>query len=196
MRLYDLRLSNARLFPLLLMLCLALLTLWLERTVRVEETHPSLRRHDPDYIVHNFKTVGYDPGGRPETVLSARKMVHYPDDDSTDLDTPRVLKTKSGEAPMVLTADRGALSQDGEDTFLYDNVLLVRQAIPAQPEMRMQTSFLHIVRSRSLVLTDRDVAIREEGRVLTGRGLEYDNSLRVLHIRERVRGRFEQRKKK
>ena len=96
---------------------------------------------------------------------------------------------------MTLTAERGALSQDVEDTFLYDNVLLVRNATPQQPEMRMQTHFLHIVRGRSLVRTDREVAIREEGRYLTGRGMEYDNGSRVLEMRSKVRGRFEQRKK-
>ena len=164
------RLSATRLFPLMLMLSLALLTFWLERTVREDEAHPSLRRHDPDYIVTNFSIVRYGLEGRAESTVSARKMVHYPDDDSTELDAPRVLQTKTGEAPLTLTADRGALSQDGEDAFLYDNVLLVRQAIPALPEMRMQTSFLHIVRARGLVRTDREVAIREEGRYLTGRG--------------------------
>ena len=95
---------------------------------------------------------------------------------------------------MTLTADRGALSQDGEDTFLYDNVLLVRSAIPLLPELRMETSFLHAVRSRSLFRTDRDIAIREDGRYLTGRGLEYNNESRVLQLRARVHGRFEQRK--
>jgi lipopolysaccharide export system protein LptC len=176
------------------MLALALLTFWLERTARIEQTHPSLRRHDPDYLVHDFKVVSYGTTGTAVSTLSARKMVHYPDDDSTELELPRVLQTKPGEAPMTLTADRGALSQDGEDTFLYDNVLLVRSALPKQPEMRMRTNFLHIVRSRSLVRTDREIAVTEEGRSLTGRGLEYDNGTRVLHLRERVRGRFEQRK--
>ncbi len=186
-------LSNTRLFPLLLVLSLALLTFWLERTARMDQSHPSMRRHDPDYLVHNFKIIGYGPAGAPESTLSARRMVHYPDDDSTTLDTPRVVQTKAGEAPMTLTADRGALSQDGEDTFLYDNVLLVRSAIPELPEMRIETSFLHVVRARSLFRTDREIAIREEGRVLTGRGLEYDNESRVLQLRSKVRGRFEQR---
>ena len=95
---------------------------------------------------------------------------------------------------MTLTADRGALSQDGEDTFLYDNVLVVRKEIPLQPEMRMRTDFLHIVRGRSLVLTDRDVAITEVGRALTARGMEYDNAARLLLLRDKVRGRFEERK--
>ena len=181
-------------FPLLLMLSLALLTFWLERTARTEQRHPALRRHDPDYVVHNFTMIGYGPAGTAESVLSARKIVHYPDDDSTELQAPRSVQTKPGEPTMTLTADRGAMSQDGEDTFLYDNVLLVRSAIPQQPEMRMQTSFLHIVRTRSLVRTDREIAIREEGRYLTGRGMEYNNGTRVLSIREKVRGRFEERK--
>lgn len=189
-------LGNTRLFPLLLMLALALLTLWLERTVRVEEAHPSLRRHDPDYVVDKFTIVRHDFVGRIESTLSARKMTHYPDDDSTELAAPRVLKTKPGEAPMELTSDRGALSQDGEDTFLYDNVLLVRQATAVQPEMHLTTSFLHLVQSRSLALTDRAVAIREPNRHLTGRGMEYDNSLGLMHLHAQVHGRFEKRKPK
>ena len=189
-------LPNTRLFPLILMLALALLTFWLERTARMDQPHPSLRRHDPDYLVHIFKIVGYGPTGAPESMLSARRMVHYPDDDSTDLDAPRVLQTKAGEAPMTLTAERGALSQDGEDTFLYDNVVLVRSAIPLLPEMRMQTSFLHVVRARSLFRTDREIEVREGGRHLTGRGLEYDNQSRVLQLRAKVRARFEQTAKR
>ena len=47
-------LSSTRLFPLVLMLALALVTFWLERTVREEPAHPSLRRHDPDYLVEQF----------------------------------------------------------------------------------------------------------------------------------------------
>lgn len=189
-------LGSTRLFPLLLMMSLALLTLWLERTVQVDDVHPSLKRHDPDYVVDRFTIVRHDLLGKPETTLSARKMTHYPDDDSTELAAPRVLKSKSGEAPMELTSDRGALSQDGEDIFLYDNVLLVRQATEQQPEMRLTTSFLHLVQSRSLALTDRVVAIREPNRYLTGRGMEYDNSLGTIRLRAQVRGRFEQRNRK
>ena len=47
--------STTRLFPLALMLSLALLTFWLDHQVSVEQgAHPSLRRHDPDYLVDNF----------------------------------------------------------------------------------------------------------------------------------------------
>jgi len=190
------KLTATRLFPLLLMLALALLTFWLERIVREEEgVHPSLRRHDPDYVVENLAITRFDAAGVPESTLAAAKMIHYPDDDSTELIAPRVVQTKPNEPRITVTAERGALSQDGEEVFLYDNVLLVREAEADRSETRMRTSFLHVVRGRSIVRTDRDVLITEGDRVLSGRGMEYHNESRQLFLRERVRGRFEPKKK-
>jgi lipopolysaccharide export system protein LptC len=189
------RLSATRLFPLLLMLALALLSFWLERTVREEErVHPSLRRHDPDFVVDNLSHTRFNAQGASESTLAASKMIHYPDDDSTELLSPRVVQTKANEPRLTVTADRGALSQDGEEVFLYGNVLLVREGGAGRPETRIRTTFLHLVRARSLVRTDREVQIVEERRVLSGRGLEYHNDSRQLFLRERVRGRFEARK--
>jgi len=183
-------------FPLLLMLALAALTFWLERTVREEEgVHPSLRRHDPDYVVDNLTHTRFNVQGLVDSTLAAAKMLHYPDDDSTDLVTPRVVQTKPNEPRVTLTADRGTLSQDGEEVFLYDNVLVVRDAGPERSETRMRTSFMHVVGAHSVIRTDREVEITEEDRVLSGRGMEYHNDTKELFLRERVRGRFEPRKK-
>ena len=186
------RLSVTRLFPLLLMLALAALTFWLERMVREEEgMHPSLRRHDPDYVVDNLSNTRFNAEGSVESTLAASKMIHYPDDDSTDLVAPRLVQTKPNEPRVTLTADRGALSQDGEEVFLYGNVLLVREATAERSETRMRTSFMHLVRAGSMMRTDREVVISDENRVLSGRGMEYHNDSRQLFLRERVRGRFE-----
>lgn len=190
------RLSTTRLFPLLLMLALAALTFWLERTVREEEgAHPSLRRHDPDYIIDNLTNTRFDAKGRVESTLAAAKMLHYPDDDSTDLIAPHVVQTKPDEPRITLTADRGALSQDGEEVFLYGNVLVVREGEAERAETRIQTSFMHVIRAQSVYRTDREVVITEGDRVLSGRGMEYWNDSRQLFLRERVRGRFEPKKK-
>ena len=188
--------STTRLFPLLLMLALAGLTFWLERTVREEEgVHPSLRRHDPDYIIDKLNHMRFNADGKVESTLVALKMIHYPDDESTDLVTPRVVQTKPNEPRLTVTADRGAVSQDGEEIFLYDNVLVVRDASAEHPELRMRTSFLQLARAQSVIRTDRDVEITEADRVLTGRGMEYYNDSQQLYLRERVRGRFEPKKR-
>jgi lipopolysaccharide export system protein LptC len=185
------KLSATRMFPLVLMLVLALLTFWLERTVREEEPHPSLRRHDPDNLVTTFTSTTYNREGGAETILSAAHMLHYPDDDSTELLSPRVVQAKPAEPRFTVSADRGALSREGDEIFLYDNVLLLREADAERPEARMTTSFLHIVRDRSLVRTDREVRIVEGRRSLSGRGMEYNNESRELLLRSEVRARYE-----
>lgn len=186
------RLSATRLFPLLLMLSLALLTFWLERAVREEEPRGvTIRRHDPDYIVDKFVITSFDAKGATDSTLSAAKMLHYPDDDSTDLVAPHIVQTKPGEPRMTLTADRGTLSQSGDEVFLFGNVTLVRDADAGRPAMRLRTSFLHVVAARSLALTDREVTIVEDHRTLSGRGMEYNNELGLLRLRHDVRGRFE-----
>ena len=184
------RFSTTRIFPLALMLALALLTFYLERTVRDDESPPALRRHDPDYVVTNFTTTTYTGEGAVETVMSAERMVHYPDDDTTELFAPRVVYAKPQQPRFSVRAERGELSRDGDEIFLYGDVVLVRDAAANRPEARMTTDFLHVLRDRSLVRTDRLVKIVEGGRSLEGRGMEYNNASRELVLRADVIARF------
>ena len=185
------KMSTTRLFPLVLMLALALLSFWLERTAREVPAPPAQLRHDPDYSVEEFTITHFSRAGAPESTLSAAKMVHYPDDDTTALVAPRLLQSRPERPRLVLSADRGMLSRDGEELFLHDNVLLLREAGADSVETRMQSSFLHVVRARSLVRTDREVRISERGRTLVGLGMEYDNETRQLTLQAQVRGSFE-----
>jgi lipopolysaccharide export system protein LptC len=185
------RLPTTRLFPLSLMLALAALTFYLDRTVNEEDSHPSLRRHDPDYLIVNFTTTTYNRDGAAESMLSASRMVHFPDDDTTELTSPRVVQTKPAEPKMIVSADRGKLSRDGEDIYLYDNVVLEREAGAGQSAATLTTEYLQVVRDRSLIRTDREVKITEETRALSGRGMEYNNDTRHFTLNADVRGRFE-----
>ena len=190
------RISATGLFPLALILALAMVTFWLKETVQEPAAQSTVRRHDPDYIVENFNITSYGPGGIAESTLAAAKMIHYPDDDSTDLVAPRMVQTKPGEPRMTVTADRGTLSQGADELFLYGDVLLVRAADASRPEMRMRTSFLHIVSAKSLALTDRQVTISDNEQSITGRGMEYNNELGRLILHQSVRSRFEPEKSK
>lgn len=189
------KLASTRLFPLLLMLTLALLSFWLERLVRVDPQPQAQRRHEPDYAIERFTLVDYSREGVPVSTLSAAKMLHFPDDDSTELLAPRAVQTKPGQPRLTLSADRGTLSQDGSEMFLYDNVLMLRDGLAGEPGSRLRTSFLHLISARSLVRSDREVQIAEQGRSLVARGMEYDNQTRQLALHAQVRGTFDQKLK-
>ncbi len=185
------RFSTTRLFPLGLMLALALLTFYLERAVREDDAPAAARRHDPDYYVTNFTTTTYNRAGAAETMMSAARMVHYPDNDTTELEAPRVVQSKPNEPRYSVRAERGQLSRDGDEIFLYGDVVLVREASLHGPEARMTTEFLHVLRDRSLVRSDREVKIVEGSRSLQGRGMEYNNESGELVLRADVTARFD-----
>ena len=69
-------------------------------------------------------------------------------------------------------------------------MLVVREAGAGRPETRMRTSFLQMARAQSVLRTDAEVVITEGDRVLSGRGMEYNNDSRQFFLRERVRGRY------
>jgi LPS export ABC transporter protein LptC len=125
------------------------------------------------------------------TSRRTRAAAATPDDDTTALVAPRLVQAKPEQPRLVLSADRGLLSRDGAELFLHDNVVLLREPLAESAEARMQSSFLHVLRGRALVRTDREVRFTERGRTLVGLGMEYDNEARRLELQARVRGVFE-----
>lgn len=83
----------------ILVLLLAL-PFWLNQPRRAvsPSTNSQLSR-TPDYVVENFSAIRMDEGGVGRHILLAQKMVHYPDDDSTDLEQPRLINTDPENRP-------------------------------------------------------------------------------------------------
>jgi len=184
------KISSTRLFPLLMVLLLAVLSYALERAVRDAPLTPEPRRHDPDYIVERFVVTKYGVDGAVESRFDADKMMHYPDDGTTDVFAPRAVLSKPGAPRYRGRAGRAAIADDGEELFLYDNVVVVREADATRPEAQLETQFLHLVGGPALARTDREIRLREGKRELSGRGMEFHQESGQFILRERVRGLF------
>lgn len=185
------RFSTARLFPVLLMATLALLTFWLRITVREQAPAAPVHRHDPDYIVNGVTITRYDAQGIVDSTLTAAKLTHYADDDSNQFLDPRLVQTKPGQPRTTVTAKRGTTIEGSSEVFLYGDVHLQRAATARRPAASLVTNFLHVARNGTLFLTDREVTITQGGRSLSGRGMLYNNATGELLLRHNVRGRFE-----
>ena len=180
------------LFPLLLMLALAAASLWLERTVQAPERDNSGKsRHDPDFIAEEFGITKIGASGKPEYVLSAARMLHYPDDDSTDIVAPRLVQRHDDAAPVVIRADRGTIAKNGAEANFHGNVVVVREAGRGKGELRVQTEYLQIVPDGDLARSDRPVIITEGRSRLSGVGLEFNNKTRQFALQSQVRGTFD-----
>lgn len=178
-------------FPILLLAALAGLTFWLDSFVRPPaDGTDSAARHDPDYIVDGLSAVRMDAGGGVKYALSAKRMVHYPDDDTTHLSEPRFVSYASVQAPVTITAREGLVSSEGENIYFHDDVLVTRAPYANRSELKMRTTYLHVVPDSSIVKTDRPVTITDANTTVHAVGLELNSETQVLRLLSRVRGTY------
>jgi lipopolysaccharide export system protein LptC len=181
------RLTHA--LPIVLMLLLAGLTLWLQHAIEAPQVQRTDRaRHEPDALVDKFTVTEFGADGRPAARLSANAMVHFADDDSTELSLPQLVKTDPG-VTMTVRADRGIVTRDYENAYFYDNVQLARSGEDTD-RLQLRTEFLHVMVGEDLVRTDRPVTITRGESTLSGTGLEYDRKTGRLSLLSSVKASF------
>jgi len=183
-------------FPVALMLSLAALTYWLNHSVQsAPPKKDGSARHDPDYIVENFKTTRTGIDGTPHYVLTATKMTHYPDDDSTYLEQPHFIRYQIGSPSVHVIGKHGMVSANGEHVYFTGNVHVIREAFNTNSQLTLDTEYLHIIPDQDLANSDKAVTIRDANTIVTAIGLELNNKTRILKLLSRVKALHEKPKR-
>ena len=174
-----------------MMLLLAALTLWLQYVV-LDGSEGSAKPpgHDPAGIVENFNVQKLDESGRLQYTFSAPKMVHFADDGSGEVLYPRLVQISADGGNVTASANRGTISRQGGEAFLYGNVLISREATPQQPEFHARTEFLHVLAGQGISRTDHTVTITEGRSILTGVGMIVDKNRHQFTLQSQVKGIF------
>lgn len=174
--------------PLILLALLAALTFWLNQSVRAPSTAQNEDLHRaPDYMIENFSATRMDHDGVTRHVLSAKRMLHYPDDDTTDLEQPRFINTDPGKPALQVDADQAKMTANGEDIYLTGNVTVLRKAGKGRGETTMSTDYLHLIPGDDIAKTDKPVVITEANAIIKAVGMEISNRTQVTRLFSQVR---------
>jgi lipopolysaccharide export system protein LptC len=177
--------------PLLPLLLLLAATYWLNLQVLPLPQIQSQQRHDIDYYIDNFSAVTLSAQGQPRFTLTAEKLWHYPDDDTTHLQMPKLISLYADRPPTTTSAQTGMISSKGDDVFLYDEVRVVRPASGSTGEQLFSTDYLHVVPDRDWAETDQSVVMTNQYSVIRAVGMELDNKARTAKLLSHVRATHE-----
>jgi lipopolysaccharide export system protein LptC len=176
--------------PLAVLALLVGLTLWLNQLVQapVARADGSLR-HDPDLMVEKFNARKLGEDGRVLYTLAAKKMVHYPDDDSALLESLTLEAFEPRQPKMTITADHGRLEQGGDRVWVEGNVVVVRDADQKNAPVRLTTDKLLVLPDAGIARTTSEVTMESPTGHAHAAGLEIDNKSRTVKL-DRVRATF------
>ena len=127
------------------------------------------------------------PGGLLRHTLRARRMTHFLDDDTSQLDEPDLVHFTETGLQVTARADRAQLSGGGEDIQMSGNVRLTRAAVGNQSELVLLTETLLVTPDRNFARTDAPVVIRNGTSRTDAVGLEFDYNTRQLELLRDVR---------
>jgi lipopolysaccharide export system protein LptC len=142
--------------------------------------------HEPDYFVEGVVFTRINAQGAPAFRISAERMLHFPDDQSTTYDMPVLVSLDPARPRVTIRADRGRSNEGGEETLLQGNVVMVRAQTQDEPTMTIRTESATIHSKTEIARTDLPVRIERGQSVLTGVGMEFNNAARSLKVDSRV----------
>ena len=177
--------------PLALALLLAVLAGWLNLVSRTETVVDDAGfTHDPDFVMARFNALAFDPQGRPHQRLTADKLTHYMDDDTTVLERP-VLRQLDPLRPVTVQARRALISSDGQQIHFLDDVRMARAGQGNQPATTLETAYLHVSADNRRMVSDRPVLFRQGRSSIAADGFSADDLARQVSLNGNVRGTYE-----
>ncbi len=174
------------------LILIAIVTGWLAKPGKPPERRDEQARHDPDYYMENATLTTMNPLGRRHQVLRAETLVHYPDDDSTDLGKPHLSVHNPGKPPWEIISETGWVSSDAEEVHLLGPVEIQRTGTETLRPITILTTDLRVRPDDSYAETDEAVSIQSVPNTLEGVGMHaYFREPMRLQLLSEVRGKYE-----
>jgi lipopolysaccharide export system protein LptC len=175
--------------PLLLMAALALGTWWLVKNTPLFESdrQQAPPRHEPDYTMSEFIVQRFAANGSMRVQIEGDSMRHYPDTETIEVDNPRIRALGNDGRVTIATALHAIANRDGSEIQLSGGAHVVREATARDPAIDFRGEFLHCFQNTERVESHLPVVVTQSGTEIHADAMAYDNLVRRLDFKGRVR---------
>jgi lipopolysaccharide export system protein LptC len=179
---------------------LTLVTFWLvkKNTPAEKSAVERMRLHEPDYTISNGALSALNESGVTKYRVLGKKVIHYDDDASIDIETPRIRLFPPEKSPVTVKADKGHLDGDLTILDLIDNAEIFRppQAAsatePARPRMLARSSYFKVLINDDIIQTNKPIRLEQGVSVMNStEGGVFNNIEQSMVLSGQVKGRIE-----
>ena len=176
------------LFPVIVLTLLAGVSVWLDRVTQQDPVAKTDKtRHEADFSAERITLHRFDPTGNVQYILVADSMLHYADDESSELKNPRLNYLNRPE-PVWVESRFASVNKDGTTVVLTDEVLVRRAAHAGKPESTLRTEQMTVWPEDEKMRADKPVTLTQGQTVINAERMESDNIIGELRLQGQVRG--------
>jgi lipopolysaccharide export system protein LptC len=176
------------LFPVIVLTLLAGVSVWLDRVTQQEPVAKTDKtRHEADFSADKITLHRFDPTGKVQYILVADSMLHYADDESSELKNPRLNYLNRPE-PVWVESRFASVNKDGSTVVLTDEVLVRRAAHAGKPESTLRTEQMTVWPEDEKMRADKPVTLTQGQTVINAERMESDNIIGEVRLQGQVRG--------
>jgi len=189
-----------RLMPLLVMGIITLMTFWLVKKNTPPENSllERVRLHEPDYTIEGGALSALNELGNTKYRVLGKKVIHYDDDASIDILTPRMRLFQANKAPVTVKSDTGHLDGDLTTLDLINNAEIFRPAQeatasePATLRMLAKSSYFKVLINDDIIETDKPIRLEQGMSIMNSNdGGTFNNVDQSMVLSGQVKGRIE-----
>lgn len=176
------------LFPVIVLTLLAGVSVWLDRVTQQDPVAKTDKtRHEADFSAERITLHRFDPTGKVQYILVADSMLHYADDESSELKNPRLNYLNRPE-PVWVESRFASVNKDGTTVVLTDEVLVRRAAHAGKPESTLRTEQMTVWPEDEKMRADKPVTLTQGQTVINAERMESDNIVGEVRLQGQVRG--------
>ncbi|MCB1934396.1 MAG: LPS export ABC transporter periplasmic protein LptC [Nitrosomonas sp.] len=172
----------------ILLTSLIAVTIWLDKiTQPISGTDNFDFFHEPDYIIENISGFRVEHDKSVHRFFHARKLLHYTNQDLTQLEDIQFVNTDPKNPPLEVFANNAKIMNSGEEIFLTGDVTAIRGLNTDERKITLKTDKLHLIPDENLVKTDKVVKITRLNTTIQAVGLELNNDTGMVELLSHVR---------
>lgn len=171
-----------RLFPVVLILLMALMTLWLDQVSRLGNFGRELDPDKPEYVSEQVTATRFDKQGRIEQRLIADRLWQYPQQHDLFFDNAFVRVFQLGALDYAVTAETGHYNTKSKQAFFDRHVHMMKPAGAAQPETTLDTTAMSLDSVKRVASSQMPVTIHYGNSTANSTGFNYDYTAGTVNL--------------
>ncbi|MBV8802095.1 MAG: LPS export ABC transporter periplasmic protein LptC [Gammaproteobacteria bacterium] len=151
---------------------------------------PTNSSTEPDAYMEEVIAIILNKQGAPSMKIETPKMVHYAENDVTDISKPHITVYRQSPEPWYINSTF-AKAKDGIDQILFwDNVIIHHAEDSANPTTTMTTTSLTVFPNQQLAKTDQSITVTQPNATLHAVGMLANMNDGTVKLLSNARGEY------